>query len=223
MLGYPQGILDALEFIDDQFYVFADTEERMWLNWSRTNLPRTEAEWLIVFPEARKIISQKILEWRVKERRLTVVARAKLLHVKNSPVSNIEKVIAKEWIRLNEVRAIAVARTHTRRLRYATSSRRKKNGLSQADVEVARAVPIQYLLSDREFRRSGGQLKTLCPLHNERTPSFVVYPNTNSFYCYGCLKGGDAITLVRLLYGCGFVEAVQRLIHRFSENKGRET
>ena len=42
--------------------------------------------------------------------------------------------------------------------------------------------------------RRGNNLFGLCPFHSEKTPSFHVYPDTQSFYCFGCGAGGDVIT-----------------------------
>ena len=50
-----------------------------------------------------------------------------------------------------------------------------------------------------------------CPFHNERTASLKIYPNSNSFYCFGCGAGGDVIDFVRLLYGLDFRQACVRL------------
>ena len=50
-----------------------------------------------------------------------------------------------------------------------------------------------------------------CPFHNERTASLKIYPNSNSFYCFGCGAGGDVIDFVRQLYGLDFKQACIRL------------
>jgi DNA primase len=48
----------------------------------------------------------------------------------------------------------------------------------------------------------------LCPVHRERTPSFFVYPQEQTWYCFGCKRGGDVISLVREVEGLSFSQAV---------------
>jgi hypothetical protein len=54
-----------------------------------------------------------------------------------------------------------------------------------------------------KMRRVGKTWATNCllPNHEDRTPSFVVYPETNSWYCFSCLRGGDVVELARLAWG----------------------
>lgn len=64
------------------------------------------------------------------------------------------------------------------------------------------------------LKRAGSTYKGLCPFHNEKTPSFVVYPSTRSFYCFGCQKGGDVISFVMESEHLGYLEAVKQLAAR---------
>lgn len=64
------------------------------------------------------------------------------------------------------------------------------------------------------LKRQGKILKGLCPFHNEKTPSFTVYPDTKSFYCFGCGAGGEVITFIRRIENLDFVEAVRFLAER---------
>ena len=64
------------------------------------------------------------------------------------------------------------------------------------------------------LRSEGSRKKALCPFHSEKTPSFIVYPNTQSFYCFGCGAGGDAITFIRRIENLDYVEAVKLLAQR---------
>lgn len=65
-----------------------------------------------------------------------------------------------------------------------------------------------------DLKRRGRNLTGLCPFHNEKTPSFTVYPETQSFYCFGCGAGGDAITFVRKIENLDYMEAVKSLADR---------
>lgn len=64
------------------------------------------------------------------------------------------------------------------------------------------------------LRRRGKNLVGLCPFHNEKTPSFCVYPENNSFYCFGCNKGGDIVTFIMGVENLDFTEAVRFLAQR---------
>ena len=64
------------------------------------------------------------------------------------------------------------------------------------------------------LRRRGKNLVGLCPFHNEKTPSFCVYPENNSFFCFGCNKGGDVITFIMGVENLDFTEAVRFLAQR---------
>jgi len=46
------------------------------------------------------------------------------------------------------------------------------------------------------LKRKGRNLVGLCPFHGEKTPSFTVYTETESFYCFGCGAGGDVISFI---------------------------
>lgn len=64
------------------------------------------------------------------------------------------------------------------------------------------------------LKRQGKLLKGLCPFHNEKTPSFTVYPDTHSFYCFGCGAGGEVITFIRRVENLDYVEAIKLLADR---------
>ncbi|WP_040198264.1 DNA primase [Candidatus Soleaferrea massiliensis] len=64
------------------------------------------------------------------------------------------------------------------------------------------------------LKRGGRNLMGLCPFHSEKTGSFAVFPDTQSFYCFGCGKGGDVITFIEEIEHLSYVEAVQLLAKR---------
>ncbi len=61
------------------------------------------------------------------------------------------------------------------------------------------------------LKRRGSTFVGLCPFHNEKTPSFTVYPETQSFYCFGCGAGGDAVGFIRRIENLDYIDAVKYL------------
>ncbi|MBO7196251.1 MAG: DNA primase [Clostridia bacterium] len=64
------------------------------------------------------------------------------------------------------------------------------------------------------LKRAGSNLRGLCPFHSEKSPSFTVYPADNSFYCFGCGAGGDAISFIRKRENLDYPDAVEFLAQR---------
>lgn len=65
-----------------------------------------------------------------------------------------------------------------------------------------------------QLRRRGRILTGLCPFHSEKTGSFTVYPETQSFYCFGCGAGGDVIGFIRRIENLEYTEAIRLLAQR---------
>jgi DNA primase len=61
------------------------------------------------------------------------------------------------------------------------------------------------------LERRGDDWWGCCPFHNEKTPSFHVIPDRKMYYCFGCGKGGSAISFVMEMEKLGFAEAVESL------------
>ena len=81
--------------------------------------------------------------------------------------------------------------------------------------EVRDRNDIVDVISPYVDLRVRGSLATgLCPFHNEKTPSFTVYVNTQSYYCFGCGSGGDAITFIKNIENLDYTEAVTMLAER---------
>ena len=73
---------------------------------------------------------------------------------------------------------------------------------------------VDLIQSYVPLKRAGSQFRANCPFHNEKTPSFYVNPARQSFHCFGCGKGGDAISFVRNYENLPFMEAVRKLAGR---------
>ncbi len=65
-----------------------------------------------------------------------------------------------------------------------------------------------------QLKRRGRNLVGLCPFHGEKTPSFNIYTENGSFYCFGCGTGGDVITFVMKIENLDYLEAVKFLAQR---------
>ncbi len=61
------------------------------------------------------------------------------------------------------------------------------------------------------LKRAGSNVVGLCPFHSEKTPSFTVFPATESFYCFGCGAGGDVVTFIMLSENLEYPDAVEYL------------
>jgi DNA primase len=83
------------------------------------------------------------------------------------------------------------------------------------DDRVARLkyeIPIATVVERFvELRPSGFNFSARCPFHTDREPSFIVFPRTNTFHCFGCRAGGDAISFLRLSMSLSFPEALDAL------------
>jgi DNA primase len=76
-------------------------------------------------------------------------------------------------------------------------------------IDIAELVGAKVAL-----RRAGKLFKGLCPFHQEKTPSFVVYPDEGRYHCFGCAKSGDAFTWLRDTQGLDFADALKELSRR---------
>ena len=82
-------------------------------------------------------------------------------------------------------------------------------------AELRARTDIESVISPYvNLSKRGRLVKGLCPFHNEKTPSFTIYTDSQSFFCFGCGAGGDAITFVRRIENLDYVEAVKVLAER---------
>ena len=73
---------------------------------------------------------------------------------------------------------------------------------------------VELIGSYVNLKRAGSNFNGLCPYHGEKTPSFTVFPGTQSFYCFGCGAGGDAITFVMRSENLDYPSALEFLAKR---------
>ncbi len=78
----------------------------------------------------------------------------------------------------------------------------------------ARIDIVELIGSYVTLKRAGSNYNGLCPFHNEKTPSFTVFPGTQSFYCFGCNAGGDVVTFIMRTENMTYPEALSVLATR---------
>lgn len=91
--------------------------------------------------------------------------------------------------------------------RYVRPDGSIDTGRLKAEVSIA-----EVAAEATDLVRVGNELRGLCPLHDEDTPSFFVNDGKGFFYCFGCAQHGDAIDLYSLLHGSSFAETCRGLI-----------
>ncbi len=83
--------------------------------------------------------------------------------------------------------------------------------------KVKAEIDIFSVISPRvQLKKKGKNFVGLCPFHTEKSGSFTVNVDQQFFNCFGCGKGGDAITFVQEFYGISFVEAIEQLANQYS-------
>lgn len=202
--------------IDDDFYDYALELEK---EWKRTQPKYTDTQLLEIFPEAKAIIPEKIVEWEAQRNELIEVIKSKLILIKRKSKDKNTLMFWREWVKACEGQQLFEIDNQIARLKQLqwlskprTTINEGNGHLTEEVIQQALQKPIESLLErDRTIRRSGRNLSCLCPLHEEKTPSFFIYPETNSFWCFGCSVGGNAINLVRLLHDYSFKDAVNYL------------
>ena len=85
---------------------------------------------------------------------------------------------------------------------------------SRADIE---SIISSYV----NIKRAGRISKGLCPFHGEKTASFTVYPDTQSYYCFGCGNGGDVITFIKNIENLDYLDAIKFLADRVGAAAGK--
>ncbi len=85
-------------------------------------------------------------------------------------------------------------------------------------IAAAREVDIVDVFQDitgTAARKTGSAFSARCPFHDDRSPSCVLYPQSGTWHCFGCGKGGDVISLVMKHTGKDFLEAVKYILSRY--------
>lgn len=184
----------------------------------RHSLPRyTPKELIDIFPEAKDIIPEKIKDWEkihnTEERHVIET----LQNIKRSSVSKFSKWFLRHILMNFGARRLWDSMEHLQRLRqlnFISNPRERPPGkVSEEMIELARnRSPSEIASEFMQLRRTSSErLVGLCPFHNEKTESFVVYENRKNFYCFGCNRYFDNISFTMEMRNTDFINAVKIL------------
>ena len=176
----------------------------------------TEVDLLKIFPEAKEIIREKITECLQLKEELLAKEVMPILNKIDAIPDELSRFFWKEAYKVLINPEFVGALENLERLRRLhlllcdnRYSRRIKD--IERQKEIARQVPIQQFYAFQHLRRVGRRHIALCPFHNEKTASFVIYPD-NTFHCFGCGAHGDSIEFVKRIKQCDFREAVGTMV-----------
>ena len=167
-----------------------------------------------------------ILRDKIRDLRVEVIKHGGLLELKKRSMwsefekegilgESIDHFFVREVRKLNylgkDAEQLAAKKKELRNVLTAYSYLMEKFGIEQdLNIDLAQQTPIEGFYKGKlsKFRK---RATGLCPFHKEDTPSFTIYTDTNSYYCFGCNEGGDVIDFVMKTQNLNFIDAVKRL------------
>ena len=181
----------------------------------KTNYPKSNDTygWLKIFPEARAIVKQQIknVEASITKTANKIQAMVRKYAIKKD---TLEADILKMSVPADELRELEKVRD---KLIYAYQYTGPKSTEKQLQwikkYQAAKQMDLEFLAQNSgvELRPYAGKLVGKCPFHDEKTPSFVIYPDDKGFHCFGCQANGDVITFFMKINDCDFKTAVEKL------------
>jgi hypothetical protein len=181
--------------------------------WRSSQSRYTEKELLKIFPEVKEIIPEKIQELEEAREKLFNIIKNKITIIKHKNLDDFSYWFWREYIKIfygKDMKEIDREIIRLKRLSSISKGKKIKGIIDEEEIHKALSVPIEDVIN-QQLKKKGKVLVGLCPLHNEKTPSFYVYPESNSFYCFGCKQGGNNINLIKSLYNYSFKEAVKHI------------
>lgn len=183
----------------------------------------SDKELLSIFPETIAIIPEKKAEWEAKRNELITHIALELNSIKNNHRDPFTQQFLREVVKVTygkDLLVIDKQLVQLRLLERLANGKKSKQKLMQETVQKAKAIPISAIVGQyTQLKKRGKLMSGQCPFHEDSTPSFVVYPDTNTCWCFGCQQGGDTIALIMLLHSYTFYEAVIHLAGEPSNEK----
>jgi len=205
------------------FYVTPDSNKNQALALTE------ELELLKGFPSTfqKRLILAKLKEVEAKIEPIKRDIEKKLAVIKKEPAPVKRQIYLIAFKAFNRETLSALERLLDRQKRLKLLL----NAISSTHSSTHNANPINFeLFKERarqvsildlarwhgiEVKKTGKNYIARCPFHEDRHPSFVLYPETNTFHCFSCKRTGDVIKLHQLLTGCDFKSAIRELSEQF--------
>lgn len=165
---------------------------------------------LAIFPEAKsEYVLPRLRELERESAKLESVTTIKLRRSHQLKDGWFTREIVKAF----EISDLIKMKRELYRLRRYLPQKSVRGSVNQERISQAKEYPIVQLAEThlQNLKRCGKAYRSLCPYHKERTPSFYLYPDTNTFHCFGCGEHSDVIALTQKLHSLSFVEAVKYL------------
>ena len=178
----------------------------------KPELPRGQ-EWLEVFPEARSYIEDRLVYYRALRGWLEKQKVELLILLAERGLSeDLEEFFLFLIALYVDIPLIWVNKEIRRLEGYLPEKRKNKTSNKFIDVdEIKKRVDIVEVVSDYvNLKRVGKAYIGRCPFHDDRHPSFAVYPD-GYYKCFGCGASGDVIDFIMQIRGCDFREALEIL------------
>ncbi|MCX6717404.1 MAG: CHC2 zinc finger domain-containing protein [Candidatus Taylorbacteria bacterium] len=200
--------LDALDFHEQI------EAENTW----KKSLRLTDKEIVEAFYD-QELFYEKNIELEQDCVEIKKMIKDKLGYLKNNIKNKEEAEILRTFIISSSIRELIETENlikYLKRLRIIKAGRVviNKNRVTRDDIDRAKQVPLDQIVSEfTKLRKCGRGFMGLCPFHQERTPSFHINPETNTYNCFGaCQKHGDIINFVQEKYNLTFIPAVKQLL-----------
>lgn len=195
----------------EEFSILADELEHEW----RRSLPRYMEKGLVeIFAPPPDMIREKLEDWKRKQEEKTKDIKQALWYVYMA-FDESSRWFGELIIKVFLLPDLEAGNKHVARLQRILSRLLPKRLTlinNEKTIEYARQYSIYEIAKYRLLLRGcGNKFSSLCPFHEEKHASFYIYPETNTFHCFGCQENGDIIKLTMHLYGISFREAVKML------------
>ena len=179
---------DGYEYSQEEMEIAEDS----YIHWKKQRIYRPELD----FKEMKKI--HKIHKEIVGDNLITMSS------ARQSLVDNFAPWWIVEWYdeMLNSVKKKYES------LSFLTKMKKENNGF-QEKIKRAKEIPLCTILNIKE--NGTMRTKTHCPFHSERTPSFIIYHDSNTFYAFCCNERGDSIDLYSKINKVSKGEAINNL------------